>query len=54
MYELFISDLGSDIHTVWVIKNSTLQTYGKIIYLKKLKKLLIQYLKNHTQIKLKY
>jgi hypothetical protein len=37
MYELFISDLGSDIHTVRVIKNSTLQTYGKNNIIDKIK-----------------
>jgi hypothetical protein len=32
-----ISDLGSDIHTEWVIKNSTLQTYGKNNIIDKIK-----------------
>ncbi len=37
MYELFISDSGSNIHTVRVIKNSTLQTYGKNNIIDKIK-----------------
>jgi hypothetical protein len=37
MYELFISDSGSDIHAVRVIKNSTLQTYGKNNIIDKIK-----------------
>ena len=28
-YELFISDLGDEIHTEWKINQCTLQTYGE-------------------------
>jgi hypothetical protein len=28
-YELFKADLGADIHTLWLIKQFTLQAYGK-------------------------
>ncbi len=34
-YQLFESDLGADIHSLWLIKQITLQTYGKKKLLKK-------------------
>ena len=52
-YKLFISDLGSDIHTVWGIKISTLQTYGKNNIFDKIKEF-IDVVKNHINTKLKY
>jgi hypothetical protein len=36
-YELFIGDLGGEIHTEWRINNSTLQTYGKNNIIDKIK-----------------
>ncbi len=37
-YELFIGDLGGEIHTEWKINNNTLQTYGKNNIIDKIKK----------------
>jgi hypothetical protein len=53
MYELFISDSGSDIHTVRVIKNSTLQTYGKNNIIDKIKEFIDVVLKEPYTHKIK-
>ena len=53
MYELFISDSGSDIHTEWKKINSTLQTYGKNNIIDKIKEFIDVVLKEPYTHKIK-